>query len=173
MISGQGYHSTFTKLAWYESQSFQMNFIGLAALVLLTFGVVVFLLMPIGALVRKLRKQTTAPQPKLELAALIWGGVVTQLLAMTVFQSIGILYAINSIANLPNFVWGISPEILSALNRTYLPVFLSLTLPIFAIVAWVKGWWKFSTRILYTASAIAALMVIWWANYNNLIGFHL
>ncbi|MBK7455010.1 MAG: beta-lactamase family protein [Anaerolineales bacterium] len=173
MISGQGYHSTFTKLAWYESQSFQMNFIGLAALVLLTFGVVVFLLMPIGALVRKLRKQTTAPQSKMELAALIWGGVVTQLLAMTVFQSIGILYAINSIANLPNFVWGISPEIINALNSTYLPVFLSLTLPIFAIVAWVKGWWKFSTRILYTASAIAALMVIWWANYNNLIGFHL
>ncbi len=173
MISGQGYHSTFTKLAWYESQSFQMNFVGLAALVLLTFGVAVFLLMPIGALVRKLRRQTTAPQLKLELAALMWGGVVTQMLAITVFQSIGILYAINSIANLPNFVWGISPEIINALNSTYLPVFLSLTLPILAIVAWVKGWWKFSTRILYTASAIAALMVIWWANYNNLIGFHL
>jgi CubicO group peptidase (beta-lactamase class C family) len=173
MISGQGYHSTFGKLAWYESSGFQTGFIALAAFILLTFGLVIFLFMPIAALIRKLRKQTTQPQPKAATAALVWGGVVTQWLALAVFQTIGVLYAINSVAGLPNFIWGISPEIVNALNGVYLPVFLSPTLPILAIVAWVKGWWKLGTRILYTAAAIASLMLIWWALYWNLIGFHL
>lgn len=173
MISGQGYHSSFAKLAWYESQGFQMNFIGLAAIILLTFGLAVFFFMPIGALIRKLRKKTSAPQPKAATAALIWGGVVTQWLAMSIFGTIGALYAINSVAGLPNFTWGVSPEIINALNSVYLPVLLSLSLPILAIVSWVKGWWGLGTRILYTTAAIATLMVIWWANYWNLIGVHL
>lgn len=173
MISGQGYHSTFAKLAWYESPGFQTNFIGLTAIILLTFGLVVFLFMPIGALLRKRRQQATEPQPKAALAALIWAGVVTQWLAMSVFQTIGMLYAIDSIANMPNFVWGISPEIINALNSVYLPVFLSLSLPVLAIIAWFKDWWKVGIRILYSAAALATLMLIWWAHYWNLIGFHL
>lgn len=173
MISGQGYHSTFAKLAWYESQGFQIIFVSIAAFILLTFGLVLFLFMPIAALIRKFRKQTVQPQPKAATAALIWSGVVTQWLAMSIFLTIGVLYAINSVAGLPNFIWGISPEIINALNGVYLPVFLSLTLPILAIVAWIKGWWKLGTRILYSATALAALMLIWWAHYWNLIGFHL
>lgn len=173
MISGQGYHSTFGKLAAYESSGFQMSFVGLAALILLTFGLVVFPFTPIAALIRKLRKQTPQPHPKAATIAFIWGGIVTQWLAMSVFLTIGELYAINSVAGLPNFIWGISPEIVNALNGVYLPVLLSLSLPILAIVAWVKGWWSLSTRILYTSAAIASLMLIWWAHYWNLIGFHI
>ena len=173
MVSGQGYHSTFSKLGWYESQTFQAGFIGLAAFLLLAFGLAVFLFIPAGALIRKLRKQTTAPQPKAAIAALIWGGVVTQWLAMAVFQTVGVLYAINSVAGMPNFVWGITPEIINALNGVYLPVILSLSIPVLAIIAWGRGWWKPATRILFSAASIAVLMVIWWANYWNLIGFHL
>lgn len=170
MISGQGYHSTFAKLGWYESQIFQTGFIGIAALLLLAFGFVVFLFIPVGALTRKLRKQTTAPQPKAALATLIWSGVVSQWLAMAVFQTVGVLYAINSIAGLPNFVWGINPEIINALNGAYLPAVLSLSMPVLAIIAWGKGWWKPGMRVLFSAASIAVLMVIWWANYWNLIG---
>lgn len=92
---------------------------------------------------------------------------------MSIFLTIGVLYAINSVAGLPNFIWGSSPEIVNALNGVYLPVFLSLTLPLLAIISWVKGWWRPGIRILYTTAAIASLMLIWWARDCNLIGFHL
>ena len=173
MISGQGYHSTFKKLAWYESKDFQVSSIAIAALILLTFGLVIFIFKPAAWFIRKLRQQISLPRSKMELAALIWSGLVTQWLAMSVFRVIGVLYAINSIEGLPNFVWGISPEITNALNMVYLPVIFSLSLPIIASIAWRTHWWKTSIRILYTLSALAALVVIGWAQYWNLIGFHL
>jgi hypothetical protein len=92
---------------------------------------------------------------------------------MSVFGAIGVLYAIDSIAGFPNFVWGISPAIIKSLNNVYPPVFLSLSLPIIAGMAWRNRWWKTNLRILYTLSALAALVVIGWAQYWNLIGFHL
>ncbi|MEI7849297.1 MAG: serine hydrolase [Chloroflexota bacterium] len=173
MISGQGYHSTFKKLAWYESQEFQISAIALAAFTLLTLGLVIFIILPLAWLIRKFRKQTRTPQSKMEMVALLWGGLVTQWLAMSVFGAIGVLYAINSIAGFPNFVWGISPEITNALNSVYLPVFLALSLPVIAVIAWCNHWWNTSLRILYTLSALAGLVVIGWAQYWNLIGFHL
>ncbi len=173
MISGQGYHSTFKKLAWYESKDFQVAAIAIATLNLLTFGLVVFLISPVMWFVRKFRKQANVPLSKIELVTLIWGGLVTQWLAMSVSGVIGVLYAINSIAGFPNFVWGISPEIIQALNSVYLPVVLSLSLPIIASIAWRNHWWKTSIRVLYTMSALAVLVVIGWAQYWNLIGFHL
>lgn len=173
MISGQGYHSTFAKLKFYESQGFQIIFVGLAVMIILIFGLVIFLFMPIGALVSKFRKQTTQPRPGVTTAALVWGGVITQWLLMSVFQTIGVLYAINSVAGLPNFIWGISPEIINALNGVFLPVIISLSLPILAILSWAKSWWKPGMRILYSAVSLAAIMFIWWAHYWNLIGFHL
>lgn len=173
MISGQGYHSTFIKLAWYESRVFQTGAIAAAALTLFLFGFVLFILNPILWLIRIIRKQTITPQTIIERAALLWGGVISQWLAMSVFGAIGVLYAIDSIAGFPNFVWGISPAIIKSLNNVYMPVFLSLSLPIIAGMAWRYNWWKTNLRILYTLSALAVLVVIGWAQYWNLIGFHL
>ena len=173
MISGQGYHSTFKKLAWYESQVFQVVTIATAAFILLVFGLVIFIISPVTWLFRKFRKQAGSPKSKIELTALIWGGLVTQWLASSVFGVIGVLYAINSIAGMPNFVWGISPEIINAMNNVYLPVFLSLSLPIISIITWRNSWWKTNMRILYSMSALSAIVVIVWAQYWNLIGFHL
>lgn len=173
MISGQGYHSTFTKLAWYEAAHFQIAAIATAALILLTFGLLIFLWMPLAWLVRKLRKLAQVPFSKMELAALLWGGLLTQWLAMAVYGVIGDLYAINSIAGFPNFVWGISPAIINALNAVYLPVYLSISLPVVAGLAWRNRWWKTGLRVFFTLSALAALVVIAWAEYWNLIGYHL
>jgi hypothetical protein len=62
---------------------------------------------------------------------------------------------------------------IASLNSIYAPMLLVFTLPVLVTVAWVKGWWGLGTRIFYTASVIASFMVVWWANYWNLIGFHL
>jgi hypothetical protein len=50
---------------------------------------------------------------------------------------------------------------------------LALALPIFTVLAWVKGWWKVSTRVYYTLVTLAVFAGIWWAHYWNLLGFRI
>jgi len=83
------------------------------------------------------------------------------------------LYAIGAVAGMPNFVWGVSDEMISALNSIYLPVLLALPLPIFVGLAWRNRWWKVSTRVHYTLVTLAVMAVIWWAHYWNLLGFRM
>ena len=174
MISGQGYHSTFTKLPWYESQSFHIVLIELAALLIISMIISTFVNMPLGALVRRIRKQTSSENnPWLAVFARVWAAVVSGMLALFVFRAIGVLYAIDAIAGMPNFVWGVNDEIVGALNSIYLPIFLALPLPIFAGLAWGNRWWKVSTRVHYTLVTLAVMAVIWWADYWNLLGFRM
>ena len=174
MISGQGYHSTFAKLPWYETQSFHIVPIELAALLIISMLVFVFVTMPLGALIRKIRKQESSENdPWLAVVARVWAVVVAGMLALFVFRAIGVLYAIDAVAGMPNFVWGVSDEIVKTMNSIYLPVLLSLPLPIFVGLAWGNRWWKVGSRVHYTLVTLAVMVVIWWANYWNLIGFRM
>jgi len=173
MVSGQGYHSSFARLPWYESQSLQMVLIELVAVLLISMLVSTCISWPLGALIRKLRKQ---PVQKV-----LWGGVVARLwitlvggmLALFLFRDIGVLYSIGSIAGMPNFVWGINSDIVESLNSLYLPAMLAFALPIFTVLAWVKGWWTTSTRVHYTLVTLAVFAGLWWAEYWNLLGFRM
>jgi len=174
MISGQGYHSTFAKVPWYEGQSFQIVLIELCVLLIISMLISTFLTAPIGALIRKLRKQPSLTKdPRAAVLARLWAAIVAGMLGFFVFRAIGVLYAIDAVAGMPNFVWGVSDEIVSALNSIYLPILLALPLPIFVGLAWGNRWWKLSSRVHYTLVTLAVLAVIWWAQYWNLIGFRI
>ena len=173
MISGQGYHSIFEKLPWYGSQSFQIILLGVSAIIILSQNVSALVVGPLRWAVRKLRKKEGKAVSKIAAAAWIWGSLASGMLIMFVVRSIGVLYAYDSIGGMPNFVWGVNQEMISALNAIYLPVLLSLPLPVFAGVAWKNGWWKTGTRIHFTLLNLAILILIWWANYWNLLGFRM
>ena len=174
MVSGQGYHSTFDKTPWYGSQSFSILLLGFSLVIIGLQNVFTLVVSPIQWGIRKLRKKENEEvTPKLAVIAKVWGALAGGMLAGLIFQAIGVLYAIDAIGGRPNFVWGISPEIVSALNAIYLPVFLCIPLPVFTVLAWKNGWWKPSARILYTLLNLAILGVIWWANYWNLLGFRM
>jgi hypothetical protein len=130
--------------------------------------------MPLGALIRKIRKQeSNVNNPWISVVARVWVAVVAGMLALFVFRAIGVLYAIDAVAGMPNFVWGVSDEIVNVLNSIYLPVLLSLPLPIFVGLAWGNRWWKVSSRVHYTLVTLAVIGMIWWAHYWNLIGFRM
>ncbi|MCP4422282.1 MAG: hypothetical protein GY805_37210, partial [Chloroflexi bacterium] len=74
LFSGQGYHSVFSKLAWYETQRFHRPFIAAVALVLLTAVFATFVIWPLATVRRKLREQ---PAP----ATTSWATVVARLWA--------------------------------------------------------------------------------------------
>ena len=150
-----------------------MVLIELVAVLLISMLVSTCISWPLGALIRKLRKQ---PVQKV-----LWGGVVARLwitlvggmLALFLFRDIGVLYSIGSIAGMPNFVWGINSDIVESLNSLYLPAMLAFALPIFTVLAWVKGWWTTSTRVHYTLVTLAVFAGLWWAEYWNLLGFRM
>lgn len=174
LYSGQGYHSTFNKLPWYESQSFHIILIELVALLLVSIVIYTFLIWPLSALIRKLRNQAAErPASRIAVVARLWAGVVGGMLALFVLRAIGVLYAIDTIGGMPNFVWGVSQEMIGALDSIYLPVMLAFALPVFSVLAWVKGWWKITTRMHYTLVTLAVFAGIWWVNYWNILGFRM
>ena len=71
------------------------------------------------------------------------------MLAFFLVQAIGVLYAVDAIhPNVPNFYFGVIDAMVSALNNLYLPAALALALPIFAVLAWWKSWWRMFSRCI-------------------------
>ena len=170
MISGQGYHSAFEKLSWYETQVFQRALIVLAILLMVTMLISTLIIWPLSALIRVLRKQTYQnPVSWGAVAARLWIMLVCGMLLLFLLRDFGVLYG----GTLPEFVWGINPYMVESLQSMYLPVVLALALPIFTTLAWIKGWWKVSMRVYYTLVTLAIFAGIWWAHYWNLLGFRM
>jgi len=170
MVSGQGYHSTFNKLAWYEARSVQIVWIGLVALLNIMMLISTTLFWPLGALIRKLRKQPAQkPVARGAVAARVYVTLVGGIFSLFLARCFGVLLG----GVTPAFVWGVTPEMIETLQSMYLPAMLALALPIFTILAWVKGWWKVSMRVFYTLVTLAIFAGILWANYWNLLGFRI
>jgi CubicO group peptidase (beta-lactamase class C family) len=170
MVSGQGYHSTFDKLPWYEARAFQVLVILLVAILIITMLISTVVFWPLGALVRKLRKRS-APKPFSwgALAARLWITLVGGMFLLFLARCFGVLLG----GMTPAFVWGVTPEMVESLDSMYLPAVLALALPVFAILAWVRRWWDVGTRVHYTLVTLAVLAGIWWADYWNLLGFRI
>ena len=174
MISGQGYHSPFVKLPWYESTRFQIILIELVVVLVVSMLLFILIIWPLGSFIQKRRRQPVQmPISWPAVVARLWAGIVGGMLVLFVFRAIGVLYAIDAVGGLPNFVWGISDEMVSVLNSIYLPVLLALPLPIFAGLAWGNRWWKLSAQVHYTLVVLAILGGIWWTHYWNLLGFRI
>jgi len=170
MITGQGYHSTFEKLPWYETPTFQTILIALAISLMVTMLISTLIFWPLGALIRKLRKQSAQkPVSWGAVAARLWATLVAGMLGLFLFRDFGMLYG----GTLPQFVWGVTPDMIESLQSMYLPAMLALVLPIFTVFAWIKGWWKVSMRVYYTLVTLAVYASIWWAHYWNLIGIRI
>lgn len=174
LISEQGYHGTFMKLPWYETQSFHMILVELVVVLLITMIISTFVIWPLGALIRKLRKQENQnPMPWGAVLARLWAALTSAIFLLLTFRAIGVLYAIDAVAGIPNFIWGITPVMVESLQSIYLPALLALVLPVFVALAWIKGWWKVSQRVYYTLVVLAVFAGIWWTHYWNLLGFRM
>jgi CubicO group peptidase (beta-lactamase class C family) len=175
IVSGQGYHATYEKLAWYETQSFHIIFIEIIVLIIASFQISTLLIWPILLLIRKFRHKTAllGNNDTFAIAARIYAALVSGMLALLVFRSIGVLFAIDSIAGLPNYVFGVRDTMKVALNINYVPAILSIVIPVLAVFAWKHSWWTRSTRIHFSFLTFAVLGAIWWIWYWNLLGFRL
>ena len=133
-----------------------------------------FVIWPLGALIRRLGKRPVQDRASLgAVAARLWAGTVGGMLVLFILGAIGVLYTAGAVAGMPNFVWGVSGDMVGALNSMYAPAILALALPVFTALAWIKGWWKSLARVHYTLVTLAVFAGIWWAHYWNLLGLRM
>ncbi len=156
MVSLQ--NTAFQKLAWYESAEAQLGTMG--SLLLLFASAV--LLWSLGAIIRRLRKRSGAPDPARRLA--MWVGWMVSalnlafLLVMLLSFGEGMVYGVPSLIRVVLVI----PIVTSILSV----VFLALTL-----IAWVRGYGSLVGRLYTSLIALASVLFVLFAGYWNMLGW--
>jgi hypothetical protein len=156
MVSLQ--NTAFERLAWYESAEAQMGTMG--SLLLLFVSAVV--LRPLGAVIRRLRKQTRESKPAWRRA--LWVGWVVSALNLVFLLVVLLSFGEELVFGVPLLIRVILvvPIVTSILSV----VTLALTL-----VAWVRGHGSLGGRLYYSLMALASVLFVLFAGYWNMLGW--
>lgn len=153
LTSGSGYHGSFVKIPWYESNRVQLY--------LLLSYLAVFL----AAIIVNAVKFAKGERHPLQLS-----GLIALLFLIGIFGGIYTLF-LKRIAGFPAFAFGVS---LSAKIMLTLLFFVSV-LSIGFLVIWIRSWSadkiKIFDKIFYSIVMIAFIGAVFWLNYWNLLGY--
>ena len=165
MYSGQRYMGHYRKLAWYELAPFHY---GLMAMFIVVF-LFAFISWGIVPLVRRLRgKSGSTGLPR-------WGTVL-----MGVFGTVSILFSllwfpavflIGMQSGEPAPAYGVTTLMRFVFVLAVIAAALAIGLIYFTWRAWRGSYWTAARRIQYTVITVAALGLIVWTHYWNLLGF--
>ncbi|MGI6207969.1 MAG: serine hydrolase domain-containing protein [Anaerolineae bacterium] len=151
----------FLRLPWYGTPPFQYAVLG-ASLAALASAVVAW---PVGFLGnRRRRLELGSPgEPGLARA----GRLLAWTSALLTLVSLGATAAVLS--DFESVTFGMPPALNALLTVPYLTSVLAIGVAVFAVLAWVKGWWTLIGRLHYTLIAAAGLALVWWYAYWNVI----
>ncbi len=87
-----------------------------------------------------------------------------------------VVLAILAVSMIPlsdpdQIVFGVPPMLNILLVCTLLVPALVLAMLVCSLVAWAKGYWRFSGRLHYTSVLVAGLAFVWFLNHWNLLKF--
>jgi CubicO group peptidase (beta-lactamase class C family) len=154
--------ATFEKVAWYETDTFQLGLI-----VLLMVGFLSVLVWPVASLVGRLRRRQVN-DPRL--------ARITRWLAMAA-GILNLVFVAAFAATLTQGLSGASPYppswFVALLVLPILTAILSVVLLVCTILAWKNRYWSLVGRVHYSLVTLVALAFVWLANYWNLLGFRL
>lgn len=151
-------------LRWYESGRLH---VGLAAA-----GFLLFLLFPLITLgmyaSRRWRKrsQSTIQMPSTARLAWLLAVVVSLLVILSPVSGIVMVLLTKE-----HQLYSIPPILYVALSFLLLASVLGLALPVFAFLAWRDRYWSLGSRLLFSLLALAALCMMPFMGYWNLLGF--
>jgi hypothetical protein len=147
------------KTAGYEAGVVQTGALGSFLLVFLS-PIVVW---PVGALIRRIRKQKSTATSGAKRAKWV-GGIVSLLnfiLLMTLILAIG-----------GGLMFGVPIIVHVALVIPIVTMLLTLVMLWMTFLAWKDNYWSFVGRIYYSFMTLSAALFVLWANYWNLLGWH-
>ncbi len=156
MVSLQ--NAAFERLAWYESAAAQMGTLG-ALLLLFLSAVVVW---PLGAVLRRLRKRDSEPDPAWRRTIGV-GWVVSGLnlaFLLVVLLSFG-----------EELVFGVPLLIRATLVIPIVTSILSVATLALTLVAWVRGHGSLVGRLYYSLIALASILFVLFVGYRNMLGW--
>lgn len=153
LTSGSGYHGSFVKIPWFESNTIQLS--------LLVFYITVFL----ATIIISIIKFVKGYRDKLQISGLI------SLLFIT--GIIGTLYALffKRIAGFPTFAFGVSLLAKIMLTVLLLASFKSIIFLIIFIKCWVSSKMTLVEKVFYLIVMVSFMGIIFWLDYWNLLGY--
>ena len=182
----------FTKVAWYETSTFQLVLTGACVLIFLS----ALVLWPLGfvrrALLRGARspksgrkadREGAPPQPseKQGTPALSRWGLLPHLArwlagvlcALAVLLVIGLLlFLFEQLTGSPaDYYYGVPPLLTAVFILALVSAVLTVGVVFCAILAWWGRFWSVGRRVHYSLVALAALALTWQLVYWNLLGF--
>ncbi len=138
-------------------------------------AVVVFLsaclIWPVGLLIDWWQVRSRPSQPRLARLARLWAGttVAVNLVAIVVVTVTLSRVAQPSVAT--EFQAGLPWMLKRTIDVATLAAALSLAVPAFAVLAWIRHYWTLTSRVQYSLLATACLAYVWFCSFWNLIGF--
>jgi CubicO group peptidase (beta-lactamase class C family) len=78
---------------------------------------------------------------------------------------------VDAIRNQDEIVFGMTPAIKAALALTPACAVLAALAVLGCLIAWIRGYWRFSGRVHYTLVALAGVGFTWFLYYWNLLSF--
>jgi len=151
----------YEKLNWYETTGFNMAlFLGC---------VLVFLSMMPVALVRAIRNRRPSDDRKpASRGARIANWIIVGISVLNLLFVVGTVMMLSGLG-FPRFGVTLTDRIVLGLG--VLSALLTVGALVYAALAWRDRYWGVAFRIYYTLVAIAAVAVVWFLNYWNLLGW--
>jgi CubicO group peptidase (beta-lactamase class C family) len=165
MYSGQRYMGNYRRLAWYELPTVHYALIAFFLFVSL-FAFISWGMVP---LVRRLKGKPRSAGPA-HWATVLMGvfGTLSVLFSVLWFPAV---FVIGMQAGEPAPAYGVTPLMRITFVLPVIAALLTVGLVYFAWRAWREGYWSVARRIQYTVITVAALGLILWTHYWNLLGF--
>jgi len=145
------------KVAWYEGGDAQLGSLGMFLLIFLS----PFIVWPLGALIRRIRKRASTANAGSKRARRVAG----------IVSALNFIFLMILLLSMGDLSLGVPSIIQIALIIPLVTALLTLIMVLMTIPVWLKGYWSFWGRIYYSLLTLTAMFFLVWANYWNLIGW--
>jgi hypothetical protein len=151
LYSSLRYQGAFQRLRWWETAPVHMALFGMGLLA--SLGALCFLFVGGGV------------------AGLVTGlyGLLAMAFCMLLVPA---LFLIGNVGGgFPAYGFGINRWIRGTLTLPFLTAPLTAALVAATLAAWSNGLWSPGLRLLHSAITLAAIVLVWWQRYYNLLGY--
>ncbi len=159
---------SYSKAAWYEASILNILMLILAEL----FVIGSLLYWVIKAAMQKIRhKKREQPLVVSKVAKVAKGVAIAYgLLTLAFVLETIVASEPDPVYGLPAMAYGETPAWIALLNLVPLVMaIVGMAVVIFAVFAWVKGYWRTPGRIHYTLFAIATMVLLWFFSFWNVL----
>jgi hypothetical protein len=155
----------YEKVPWHRAPPFHL---GLLAFAVLVFGSVC-LAWPGRLLVRLWRERPS--QPALARLAWAWTGATCAVNLLAIFAITLVLSSVARPSVATEFQTGLPFVLRGIIWIATVSAALSLAVPAFAVVAFLKRYWSIPARLHVALAAMACLAFVWFGTYWHLFAF--